>query len=177
MKHLLRLLLSSWPLRLPTLAFIYACRAVSRVASVLRTAALFPGPNLPVCHWTVTLKNPQNIRCGTGVVIGPKSTLGASGAIILGDHVRISEQVIIETGGLNFTTPAPYRHVVKPITIGAGVWLGARSTVLPGVTIGPGAIIGAGVIVSRDVPEGAVVVGQPPRLRERASGQTYAGAQ
>ena len=177
MKRLFRLILSSWPLRFVTLAFIMTYRACSRVASVLRTAALFPGPNLPICHWSVTLKNPQNITCGVGVVIGPKTTLGASGGITLGDHVRISEQVIIETGGLDFRSDPPYRHTIKPIVIGEGAWLGARCMVLQGVTIGTRAIIGAGVVVSRDVPDGAVVVGPVPRVRERTAGQTYAGSQ
>jgi maltose O-acetyltransferase len=177
MKRLFRSILASWPLRALTLAVIAVFSASSRMAGVLRTAALIPGPNRPVCHWTVTLKNPQNITCGVGVVIGPKSTLGASGGIVLGDHVRISEQVIIETGGLDFRTTAPYRHTVKPIKIGSGVWLGARSMVLQGVTIGDGAIIGAGTVVTRDVPAGAVVVGPQPRIRERDGGRTYAGAQ
>src|SRR5215472_11377800 len=69
----------------------------SRLASVLRTAAIFRGPDLPFCHWSVTVKYPENVKCGVDVVIGPGTTLGAKGGITLGDRVRLSEGVLIET--------------------------------------------------------------------------------
>src|SRR6266699_2832262 len=50
---------------------------VSRLASVLRTAAIFPGNVLPSCHWSVTVKFGENVICGSAVVIGPNTTLGA----------------------------------------------------------------------------------------------------
>jgi maltose O-acetyltransferase len=176
MKEWFRRCARALPVRIATRAVLQLWEGASRVVSVLRTAAIYPGPNYPVCHWSVTIKHPQKIICGKGVVIGPKTTLGAGGGIVLGDYVRISEQVIIETAGLDFTSPPPYKHTAKPITIGAGVWLGARCMVLQGVTIGEGAIIGAGAVVSRDVPAGAVVVGQPARLHAREAGSTYAVA-
>ena len=172
---MLRRITASAPARRLTLAAIELSRAVSRLASVLRTAALFRGPNLPVCHWSVTLKHPERIRCGVGVVIGPRSTLGAAGGIDLGDHVRISEGVLVETAGLDFTKPAPYPHIMRPIRIESGAWIGARAIILAGVTIGRDAVIGAGAIVSRDVLPESVVVGQQPNVRGRASGDTGAG--
>jgi virginiamycin A acetyltransferase len=48
--------------------------------------------------------------------------------------------------------------------IGNNVWLGYRSTVLPGVRIGDGAIIGAGAVVTRDIPPFAVTAGNPARV-------------
>jgi maltose O-acetyltransferase len=51
----------------------------------------------------------------------------------------------------------------RPISIGAGAWLGGGVVVLPGVTIGENAVIGAGSVVSRDVPVGVVAVGTPAR--------------
>lgn len=52
----------------------------------------------------------------------------------------------------------------QPIRICDGVWLGARSTVLPGVTLHEGAVVGAGAIVNRDVPPNSLVAGVPARL-------------
>ena len=46
-----------------------------------------------------------------------------------------------------------------PVSIGDGVWIGARTTVLPGVTIGPGAIVAAGSVVNRDVEADTMVAG------------------
>ena len=51
-----------------------------------------------------------------------------------------------------------------PITVGHDVWIGARATILGGVTIGNGAVIGAGSIVTRDIPPYAIAVGNPARV-------------
>lgn len=54
--------------------------------------------------------------------------------------------------------------VAKPITIGNNVWIGGNSVVLMGVTIGNNAIVGAGSVVTHDIPDNAVVVGNPARV-------------
>lgn len=51
-----------------------------------------------------------------------------------------------------------------PISIGDHVWIGARSTILKGVSIGDGAVVAAGSLVTRDVPPGALVGGSPARM-------------
>jgi maltose O-acetyltransferase len=50
---------------------------------------------------------------------------------------------------------------VGRVNIGRKVYIGAHSLVLPGVTVGDNAIIGAGSVVRRDVPQGAIVAGNP----------------
>jgi maltose O-acetyltransferase len=50
------------------------------------------------------------------------------------------------------------------VRIGSDVWIGGGAIVLPGVAIGDGAVIGAGSVVTRDVPAGATVVGNPARI-------------
>ncbi len=50
------------------------------------------------------------------------------------------------------------------ITIGAGAWLGARVSVLDGVSVGDRAVVGAHAVVRSDVPDGATAVGIPARL-------------
>ena len=58
----------------------------------------------------------------------------------------------------------------SPVTLGHDVWIGHGAVVLPGVTVGTGAAVGAGAIVTKDVPEFAVVAGNPGRvLRKRFS--------
>jgi acetyltransferase-like isoleucine patch superfamily enzyme len=63
---------------------------------------------------------------------------------------------------------------INPLEIGNDVWLGEYSVILPEVNrIGNGAVIGAGAVVSRDVPDYAVVLGNPARLvKYRFSEQT-----
>lgn len=50
------------------------------------------------------------------------------------------------------------------VTIGHDVWIGHGAIVLPGRRIGTGAVVGAGSIVTKDVPEYAIVVGNPARV-------------
>jgi acetyltransferase-like isoleucine patch superfamily enzyme len=117
-----------------------------------------------ICHWNVDLKYPENIYLGDEVVIGVNSSLGAHSPIKIGNRVRISKEVQIETAGLNFLSrPPPYAHQSKPIVIEDGVWIGARTIVLGGVHIGAYAVIAAGSVVTRDVPSRTLVGGIPAR--------------
>jgi acetyltransferase-like isoleucine patch superfamily enzyme len=67
----------------------------------------------------------------------------------------------VERGELVRQQGIPKKRGIK---IGDDVWLGASSVVLPGITIGNGAVIGAGAVVTKDVPENAIMVGNPARL-------------
>jgi len=52
----------------------------------------------------------------------------------------------------------------KPVTLGPDAWVGHGAIILPGVTVGIGAAIGAGAVVTKDVPDFAIVVGNPGRV-------------
>ena len=49
----------------------------------------------------------------------------------------------------------------KPVTVGDDVWIGGRAVLNPGVTVGDAAVVGSGAVVTDDVPDGAVVQGNP----------------
>ena len=86
--------------------------------------------------------------------------------IYIGDDVMIGPNVTI-TAATHPLHPALRRKGLqynKPVTIGAGAWIGAGSIILPGVTIGENAVIGAGSIVTKDIPAGVLAVGSPCRV-------------
>ena len=56
------------------------------------------------------------------------------------------------------------------VHLGRGTFIGTGSIVLPRTTIGAGSIVAAGSVVTRDVPEGVLVMGIPARVRERVDG-------
>jgi serine O-acetyltransferase len=111
----------------------------------------------------------QAARAATGVEIHPGATIGrrffidhGMGVVIgetaeVGDDVMIYHDVTLGGRSLNRTKRHP--------TIGDGVVIGAGARVLGPVVVGAGAQIGANAVVVRDVPEGAVVVGVPGKVR------------
>lgn len=143
-----------------------------RAASAMRAAALFPQNQTLILHWSSRVKGKEKLQLGERVIIGTKCVIGAAYGVSLGDDVRISDGVVIETAGLDFSSEPPYRHRGAPIVIENGVWIGTRAVILGGVTIGAGAVIGAQALVVRDVPAGAIAAGQPAQLLAKRSRMT-----
>ncbi|MFB9948725.1 sugar O-acetyltransferase [Rhizobium puerariae] len=85
------------------------------------------------------------------VRIGAQTMLGPSVQLYCADHHR---DPVLRARGL---------EIARPITIGADVWIGGGAIILGGVTVGEGAIVGAGAVVTRNVPSGATVAGNPAR--------------
>jgi acetyltransferase-like isoleucine patch superfamily enzyme len=174
LKEAIRNLARSSLITFPVSLILRLLEGLSRATSVLKTAALFPhAVELPHCHWSVGVKCPENIKLGRGVVIGPKCTLGGAGGIVLEDHVRLSEGVMIESAGLDFTADPPYPHTCRSIVIEEAVWVGARAVILAGVTIGARSVIGAGAVVSRSVPADTIVSGMGVKEWPRRDGRTH----
>lgn len=99
--------------------------------------------------------------------------------ITVGRHVGFGHQVMILTETHAVGSPS-YRagtSSTKPVTIGDGCWIGARATILPGVTIGKGAVVAAGAMVTKDVRPNTLVGGVPAReLKQlRADGDVGSG--
>ena len=110
---------------------------------------------------------------GINIEIGDYSSLNrgcwVSNDTIIGNDVMMGPEVIMLSGGHNVNrTDIPMREQGapprKPIIIGNDVWIGTRSIILPGVNIGSHSIIGAGSVVTKDVPEWAIVAGNPAKL-------------
>lgn len=89
--------------------------------------------------------NTAPITIEEGVSIGPDVFLGTS------------------THEISVSSNRAGEVVRKPITIGRGAWIGARSVIMPGVTIGPGAIIAAGSVVNKDCHADTLYGGVPAR--------------
>ena len=106
----------------------------------------------------------KNITVGKQVFINCGCRFQDQGGITIGDGSLIGHGVTLATLNHDFD-PAHRKDMhPAPIVIGKDVWVGANSTICPGVTIGDGAIIAAGAVVTRDVAPNTVVGGVPARL-------------
>jgi len=116
----------------------------------------------------------KNCNIGQNVVVGPR--------VIIGEHVKIQNNVsvyegvtledevfcgpsMVFTNVLNPRSAVPRMHEIKRTLVKKGATLGANCTIICGITIGEYAFIGAGAVVTKDVPDYALVMGNPAQLR------------
>lgn len=134
------------------------------------------GPGSKIWHFCHVMSGSHlGARCNVGqnVVISPQ--------VRIGDNVKIQNNVSIYTGvilendvfcgpSMVFTNVAnPRSHMsrkdeYRETRVKQGATLGANCTVVCGHTIGRYAFIGAGAVVTRDVPDFALVIGNPGRI-------------
>ena len=135
------------------------------------------GPDTKIWHFSHVMKNCRigsNCNIGQNVVVSPE--------VVIGNNVKIQNNVSVYTGcvleddvfcgpSMVFTNVInPRSHVVrrdeyKTTLVRRGASIGANSTVVCGITIGRYAFIGAGSVVTRDVPDYALLYGNPARVR------------
>lgn len=125
----------------------------------------------------------DHTRVGTFVEIQRGAVVGANCKVqshsFICDGVTIEDDVFVGHGVLFINDRSPRATtgqgalqtdsdwVLEPTRIRRGASLGSGAVILGGVTVGEQALVGAGAVVTRDVPAGTVVVGNPARVLER----------
>jgi acetyltransferase-like isoleucine patch superfamily enzyme len=100
------------------------------------------------------------------VIVGDRVTVKSG--VQLWDGTRLEDDVFIGPNATFTNDQYPrskqYPDKFSGITVCKNASVGANATILPGVTVGKGAMVGAGAVVIKDVPQRAVVVGNPARV-------------
>lgn len=108
------------------------------------------------------------IVMGNEVAINHGCSLdGGRGKIIIGDQTRIANNVTIYAFNHGMLSDSPiYQQSANSqgIVIGKDVWIGAQAGIVDGVAIGDCAVIGMGAVVTKDVPDYAIVAGNPAKI-------------
>jgi UDP-2-acetamido-3-amino-2,3-dideoxy-glucuronate N-acetyltransferase len=134
------------------------------------------GEDTTIWHVSHVLKNSRigkNCRIGQNVVIGPNVSVG--NGVKIQNNVSVYEGVTLEDDvfcgpSMVFTNVYNPRSEIRRMdelrltTVRRGATLGANCTIVCGVTIGQYAFVGAGAVVVRDVPDFALVIGNPGRI-------------
>jgi len=135
------------------------------------------GAGTKIWHFSHVMQNckiGEKCNIGQNVVVSPD--------VVIGNNVKIQNNVSVYTGcileddvfcgpSMVFTNVVnPRSHVIrreeyKRTLVRRGASMGANSTIVCGITIGQYAFIGAGSVVTRDVPDYALMYGNPARIR------------
>jgi UDP-2-acetamido-3-amino-2,3-dideoxy-glucuronate N-acetyltransferase len=133
------------------------------------------GPGAKIWHFSHVLKNCHigaDCNIGQNVVIGPDVTIGRGckiqnnvsvyPGVTLEDYVFCGPSMVF-TNVFNPRAQIPRMHELRPTLVKTGATLGANATIVCGHTIGRYAFVGAGAVITKDIPDYALVVGNPAR--------------
>jgi putative colanic acid biosynthesis acetyltransferase WcaF len=109
---------------------------------------------------SINVKYPWNLEIGDYSWIGENAWLDSLAPITIGKNACLSQGVYFCTGNHDWSDPT-FGLVVKSITIEDGAWVGARATVLPGVTVKSHCIIAAGSVIAKDTEPYMIYAGNP----------------
>lgn len=135
------------------------------------------GKGTKIWHFSHIMQNckiGENCNIGQNVVISPD--------VVLGNSVKVQNNVSVYTGVIceddvflgpscvftNVINPRSFisrRNEYKKTIIGKGASIGANATIVCGHNIGKYAFIAAGAVVTKDVPDYALVMGNPARVK------------
>ncbi len=152
----------------------------TETAFVHPTAVIDPGaevgPGTRIWHFSHVLRDTrvgagcslgQNVMVGPGVTVGDhvkiQNNVSVYEGVTLEDHVFVGPSAVF-TNVYNPRSEVSRMSELRPTLVREGASLGANCTIVCGVTIGRYAFVGAGAVVLRDVPDHALVVGNPARL-------------
>ncbi len=137
---------------------------------LLKSIAASCGDNVAIFS-DVHVLHPRSLSVGCNVSIQPMSYIDATGGVSIGNDVAIAHgSTVLSTSHVFSDTVRSIKDQgfeMEPTAIGDDVWIGAKATILSGVSVGSGVIVGANSVVTSDVEENVVVAGSPARTLRR----------
>ncbi len=154
------------------------CEMLWLIADAFAMSSWFPGSG-----WRVALLRLFGAKIGDGVVIKPRVQVKFPWRLVVGDHVWIGERAWIDnlatvtignhvalsqgvylcTGSHDWSRPG-FDLITRPITIGDGAWIAAKSVLGPGTVVGEGAVVGLGCVATGSLEPWGVYSGAPAKM-------------
>ena len=136
---------------------------------LLRWGGLRIGPRTSVGGriWVAGGPAPASrLEIGADCFVNDGARFDVTAPIVVEDDVYLGHEVAVltSTHEVGPSVARAGRTLAEDVTIGRGAWIGARATILGGVSVGPGAIVAAGAVVNRPVAANTLVGGVPATL-------------
>jgi putative colanic acid biosynthesis acetyltransferase WcaF len=116
----------------------------------------------PFVHPRARIEIPWNLIMEDRACLGDRAHAYSLGRVLLRARCTVAQEAYLCAGTHDFSNSA-LPLIVKSVEIGEDSFVGARAFVLPGVRVGSKCVVGACAVVTRDVPDGTVVAGNPAR--------------
>lgn len=118
--------------------------------------------------------NPTVVGSYSNILMHDDTSIERGSFIVANDRVEIGKGTAVAYGVTILTSADPrtklrklYPKMTAPVIIGDYCWIGARSMILPGVTIGECSVVAAGSVVTKDVPPHCLVAGSPAIVKKK----------
>lgn len=122
----------------------------------------------PDCNSGFVINSPEKLHIDDGTVINGQCYINAFGGVKIGKFCHIGKGLTIFSHNHNYNSeisiPYDSEDQLAPVEIKDFVWCGANVTIVPGVSIGEGVVIGSGTVVTKDVPDYAIIGGNPHKI-------------
>jgi putative colanic acid biosynthesis acetyltransferase WcaF len=118
---------------------------------------------IPFIHQRARVEHPWNLTLYHQASIGDRTHLYCLADIVVEEGAIVAQEAYVCTGTHVFTNSTRALQTA-PINIGSDSFVGARSFILPGISIGKGAIIGACSVVTRSIEPYVFVAGNPAKV-------------
>lgn len=106
----------------------------------------------------------HNIKIGERVFINSNVMMVDLGGITIEDDVLIGPGAYLLSVNHGLKPKQRKELELKPVIIKKNAWIGARTTICPGVIVGENAVVAAGAVVTKDVPKNTVIAGVPAKM-------------
>lgn len=130
----------------------------------------FEGSNVQYKYLSSTYVSADLLTIEDNVFIGPNAHIDATGGVTVKTGCIFAPSVTIYSRAHNYDSvdlrglPFDNRVLCKPVIVGEYSWIGRGAVIMPGVSIGKGCVIGANAVITKDIPDYAVVVGNPGKV-------------
>lgn len=116
----------------------------------------------------IKIVNPQNVTLNNNIYIGPEAWISAHANVEFESGVIVGPRLKVYTANHNYLSEIsiPYDGVtvLKEVKVGKNTWIGGDVIILPGVKIGEGVVVGGGSVVTKNVPDYAIIGGNPAKV-------------